>query len=891
MRFTIPKNLFKFKKYKLRDSFEDIFFELGYNKKDQIYSYGDFSKRGYIRDIYIPIYEFPVRLELFDDEIERISIFDPISQKSIKNINEFVLTPAQEINYYKENIQNFEKRISELSVKFSQEKMKIIELSTLPAFFYNNKETIYSYFKEKPDIYFVNYDNILKNYKEKEKENIEMCDNDLKKFIYKSFSGKTIEFINQMEFKTLEYNFKDSKSIFIKKEDNVDLKLEEIPLIDWEDLEENDLVVHEDYGIGIFKGIQLIKTALGQREYLTIEYKNNSKVFVPAERLDKISKYIGDIEKAIISNINSTKWKNTKKKVSEEVKNKIKELIQTYAIRENNKGISIVGDYELEEEFKKTFPYLETYDQMKSIDEISFDLKSDKPMDRLLVGDAGFGKTEVALRAAFKTIISNYQVILLAPTTILANQHYKTFSERMNHFGIKVGLLNRLKTENEKRKIIEDIKLGKIDIIIGTHSLLSDKIIFNNPGLIIVDEEQRFGVLQKEKHKNLNKGINFLSMSATPIPRTMYMSISGLRDISIISTPPIGRIPIQTYVGQLSSKLVRTAILREKSRGGQSIYVHNRVNGLKRIYKELKELTPELNISYAHGNMRKMLFEKTIKNFYEGNIDLLISTTIIENGIDIPNANTIIVDDSYRYGISQLYQLKGRVGRSKRRAFSYFLYDKDKITNVSNERLKSLKKYNDPGSGMKLALRDLEIRGYGDILGLEQKGKINSVGLHMYKTIMEKTLNEFFNNNKDQNITFEKFTELKNIVGSIIIPERYIENSFERMRIYRRLSITKKISEIEDISNELIDRFGKYPKETDLLIRYTKIRIKATEYRIDFIEFGDKYIKFKFDKRIIPKESFFRKGAKKVIYHKNENEIIVYGIFDSLIYLEKIFFD
>ncbi|HNY37984.1 MAG TPA: helicase-related protein, partial [Petrotogaceae bacterium] len=388
---------------------------------------------------------------------------------------------------------------------------------------------------------------------------------------------------------------------------------------------------------------------------------------------------------------------------------------------------------------------METADQEKAIEQIERDLSSEKTMDRLLVGDAGFGKTEVAMRAAFKTVLSDYQVLMLAPTTILAKQHFDSFYERMNEFGVRIELLDRYKTQREKEEVYKQVRDGVVDIVIGTHALFSKKLIFKKLGLVIIDEEQRFGVLQKERFKSISEGVNFLLMSATPIPRTLYMSVSGLRDISTISTPPIGRLPVQTFVGNYSERIVRTAVLREKLRGGQILYVHNRVQDIDKIYKKLKETIPEVSISCAHGRMKKSDFSRILQEFYSGKLDMLVATTIVENGIDIPNVNTLIVDDSQRYGISQLYQIKGRVGRSNKRAFAYFMHTSSALNNDARKRLEAIKEFNEPGSGLRLALRDLEIRGYGDILGLDQKGHINSVGLQLYKSILDRVLSQLYN--------------------------------------------------------------------------------------------------------------------------------------------------
>lgn len=883
-RFTIPPENFYIKNYSYGDNFIDELYEIGYKNVFEITEPSEYSKRGFIRDIFVPIYKNPIRLELFDDEIERLNYFDPLNQKSIKKIEKFDLVPGSEIFYDQFNINLMNERLKSEMKKFKEiEELNIDMLNYFPSLFHKNKATLLSYLPKDTEFIIIEKDKIVKTFTEKERENIEMSDSKVKKAIYKKYSGMNIQILDTINYKELDIKLKRKK---VKQTEDKEKDLEYLPLLDWEDLKEDDLIVHDDYGIGVFKGVKIKSTPIGKREYITIEYSNKSKIFVPVERLDKISKYIGDKSKVRISSLNGKKWKKTKKEVEKKIHEKVKKLLEIYALRENKKGKIIKGDEELEKKLQETFPYVETNDQLKSIEEINRDLMSNKPMDRLLVGDAGFGKTEVALRAAFKAITDNYQVLFLAPTTILSQQHYDTFVERLKGFGVNIKLLNRHITPKERNEIIKQASLGEIDILIGTHSLLSEKIKIKKLGLVIIDEEQRFGVLQKERLKELELGVNFLMMSATPIPRTLYMSISGLREISTISTPPFGRMPIQTYIGNYSDRIVRIAALREKSRGGQILYVHNRVNGLKKIYEYLKNLIPEIKIEYLHGRTNKIEFNKIINRFYNNEIDMLVTTSIIENGVDIPNVNTIIIDDSQKYGISQLYQLKGRVGRSKRRAFAYFLY-KDSLTNDSKRRLEAMKKFNEPGSGLKLALRDLEIRGYGDVLGIDQKGHINSIGLHLYKDILEETVNKMTGKE-----TIEKkqkiYTEIKGIKGSLLIPEYYIGNSIERMRIYRRISILSNLDELNELYKEIEDRFGKIPEELTNLFDYARIRINASYNGIRLIEIGDNYVKLVFDEDVVPRKEDFNFKVKRINLDPKTNEMIIYGIKNFKEYFNKV---
>lgn len=889
IRYTLPKNEFVSKKIKVGDTFDldhNVPYHLGYNLSEEVTSPGEYSKRGFVRDFFIPIYEQPVRIELWDEVIDRISFFDSYSQRSIENLKEVEIIPGSEIMKFDHNLEFYEERLKKyLNGTNEEEFLTLDQFNTLPGIFYKDKNTIFSYLNEDGDIYLINKEEIINSYSEKEKENYEMCDTELKRKIYKMFSGHNLEILNKIKYEEVKLTLEKIYFIKSKKEDK---RLEYIPLLDWEDLNDGDLVVHEDYGIGIYHGVNKVETLLGLREFVTLEYSDNSRVYVPVGRLDKLSKYIGDPESVKISSLNSKSWKNTKQKVKEEIKQKIEELQKIYALRENQRGIQLFGDPELEEKFKETFPYVETPDQEKSIKEVMRDLESERPMDRLLSGDSGFGKTEVAMRAAFRTVVSNYQVLLLAPTTILAKQHYENFKQRMDSFGIKIALVTRHKTQKEKKDLFESIGKGQVDIVIGTHALLSDLLQVKNLGLVIVDEEQRFGVLQKEKFKKLSDGVNFLIMSATPIPRTLYMSISGLRDISTISTPPVGRLPIQTFIGKYSDKLVRTAILREKSRGGQVIYIHNRVQELNELHKKLRILVPEIKIAMVHGGTPKKEFIKSINDLYDGNIDLLLSTTIIENGIDIPNVNTLILDDPERYGISQLYQIKGRVGRSNRRAFVYFLFKKE-VTPQTKKRLEAIKQYNEPGSGLKLALRDLEIRGYGDILGIEQKGHINAIGYHLYHEMLNKILFEYGIKKEEEIQKPQTYTEIKGIKGSLVIPESYISNSIERMRIYRRISVAKTVDDVEDIRSEIRDKYGKFPEEVERLFQYALIKVKANMEGIKEIEIGDTYISFKFENDVNPVIEKYNKYSRKITFYPETKELISYGPKDHMKYMEKVF--
>ncbi|HIP92103.1 MAG TPA: DEAD/DEAH box helicase, partial [Thermotoga sp.] len=647
----------------------------------------------------------PVRLDLFENEIEDIRFFDPISQKTIKKVDEVIILPARE--YISENH----------------------DADTIPGK-YNADSSLLEYLKD-PVVIFINKEEVFKEYAKIEKEMKEILGSRYEE--YKKLSSIPLSSFEKLfeTAKEIEYSF-DTKEFHVISPKK---KGKTIPILDIEDIKVGDLVVHKDHGIGIFQGVEKVENALGIREYFKIKYAD-ANLYVPVERLDRVHKYIGNSSEISINKLNDKRWKKTVKKIKEDIERKIKELIELYLKRQEVKGLSLPGDPDMEEKLAQTFPYPETPDQKRCIEEVLTDLEDEKPMDRLLCGDSGFGKTEVAIRAAFRTVVSGKQVAILVPTVVLARQHYENFQKRLSPFGVKVALLDSTKTRAERKRIIEGLKKGELDIVIGTHSLLSDDIKFYDLGLIIIDEEQKFGVEQKEKLKKLRVSVNVLSMSATPIPRTLHMALSGMKDLSVINTPPVGRKPIVVYVMEYDPRVVRNAILREVNRGGQVIYVRNRVEELEEVFERLTNLVPEVKIGVAHGRMRKKVMEEIVWDFYKGKLDVLVCTTIIESGVDIPNANTLIVEDSHRYGLAQLYQLRGRVGRSEKRAFAYFLYPKHALKK-SLERLKIIKETIGPGSSFEIAMKDMELRGIGSIFGFEQHGNMNSIGFKLYSEILE----------------------------------------------------------------------------------------------------------------------------------------------------------
>jgi transcription-repair coupling factor (superfamily II helicase) len=837
-RYIMPPD--EFKKYifqfKIGDEIkspEFLFSELGYERVFNVREGGQFAIRGEIIDFIGPS-ETPTRIELFGTKIEEIRQFDPSTQKSIKNLEIALVLPA------KEYIGNIEHETM-LGEKY---KGTILDYN-VKLLITDKNEVLDSYVKKEREIRELIIDNQLRH------KYVSLSGFDYQ-LIFKNISGKA-------EIK----KFKKSEKETLEKEE----ELQAVPVISEEDFQIGDLVVHKQYGIAKFSGIRKISNETLEREYLILEYED-SKLYVPIDRLDLVQKYVGSKDTVKLDKLRKNTWKSRVKKAKKEIERVVKELLKLNALRKNTKGLSIEGEKELEKQFADTFPHIETEDQLRAIQDVLSDLESDKNMDRLVAGDAGYGKTEVAMRAAFKTAVSGKQVAVLVPTTVLARQHYENFKERFEKFGINVELYDSTLTPKQKQYVIENVKKGITDIVIGTHGIFKS-LKFSDLGLLIIDEEQKFGVEQKEILKKIRVNINILSMSATPIPRTLHMALSGLKDMSVIKTPPFGRKQIQVIVSKFDPKLVRQAILREINRGGQVLYVHNRVNDIDEISKKLREIVPEVSLGIAHGQMSKRIMEKTIHDFYHGKIDLLVATTIIENGIDIPNANTLIVDDSHRYGLSQLYQLRGRVGRSNKRAFAYFLYP-SKLSKVAEQRLLAIRNILGPGSGFQIALKDMEIRGIGNILGLEQHGFINDIGFHYYFEILDEVLNE-----SQGKIISKIETEITGMKGSIVIPEDYVYDPIERIRLYRRIASITDVNEIEELENELIDRFGDIPQSVLNLLKYTKLRIIASKRKIAKISIEENSIILYSENTLsINLPHIYNEKEKSYIVFANENELL-----------------
>ena len=587
------------------------------------------------------------------------------------------------------------------------------------------------------------------------------------------------------------------------------------------ELKPGDYVVHKIHGIGQFVGVNTIVTDSTTKDYIKIKYKNDDMLYVPTDQLDNVKKYIGGGESLPkINRLGSKEWENTKERVKKNLREVARDLIELYAKRQKSKGYAFSKDTPWQQEFENSFMYQETDDQLRCIDEIKKDMEMQKPMDRLLCGDVGYGKTEVAMRAAFKAVMDQKQVAYLVPTTILADQQYKTFKERMKDFPVNIEVLNRFRTKKQQEEIIKKLKLGEIDIVIGTHRLLSKDVEFKDLGFLIIDEEHRFGVKDKEKIKEYKNSIDVLTMTATPIPRTLHMSIVGIRDMSIIYEPPQNRKPVQTYVLEYDEEVVREAITKELERGGQVFYLFNNVEGIERKANEILRLVPEARVAYAHGKMSGNELENIMLDFINGETNVLVCTTILESGIDIPNANTIIVENADRLGLAQLYQIRGRVGRSDVQAYAYITYKRDKmLSEVADKRLKAMKEFTEFGSGFKIAMRDLEIRGAGSLLGEIQSGHLEQVGYDTYCDLLDQVVKEM----KGIEVKQEDDIQIDLDITSYI-PDSYIKDSSEKIDIYQKIALCRTENDIQDVIDEITDRFGDMPKQLNNLLEIARIK-------------------------------------------------------------------
>ena len=935
---------------------------MGYERTGQAELPGQFAIRGGILDIYPLTEEYPVRIELWDDEVDSIRSFDASSQRSMENLEEIVLYPAAEacpeefrckgvclLDYVraydslvfldevnrlfergetveKEYRQNFENRMQKGQITPGQaeeifpcgqvmywlERMQGAALGTLETTdkrmdfgsrYRLDTRSIQSYHN-----HFELLVKDLKRWKREKYQVILMCASRTRgkrlaeellaeglNAFYSEEEKRVVQPGEIMvvhgnvsrgyEYPMIRYAVLSETDVFgrEKKQKKRRKKTYEGRRISsFTDLSVGDYVVHENHGLGIYRGIEKITVDKTVKDYMKIEYSRGACLYILATQLDAIQKY-GSSDAAKVPRLNSLggqDWKKTRPKVRGAVQEVAKDLVELYAARQSEKGYVYGPDTVWQKEFEELFPYEETEDQQRAIQDMKKDMESDKIMDRLICGDVGYGKTEVAIRAAFKAVQESRQVVYLVPTTILAQQHYNTFVQRMKEFPVRIDLMCRFRTPGQQKKTLEDLRKGLVDILIGTHRVLSKDVEYKDLGLLIIDEEQRFGVADKEKIKKLKTSVDVLALSATPIPRTLHMSLAGIRDMSVLEEPPMDRMPVQTYVCEYDEEMVRAAIHRELNREGQIYYVYNRVESIGEVAHRIQELVPEAHVAFAHGQMKEHDLERIMYEFIQGDIDVLVSTTIIETGMDISNVNTIIIHDADRMGLSQLYQLRGRVGRSNRTAYAFLLYKKDKmLKEVAEKRLHAIREYSDLGSGFKIAMRDMEIRGVGTLLGQRQHGHMQAVGYHLYCKMLNEAVLRMKGESKAAEEDFETVADLQ---IDAYIPDTYIKNEALKLDIYRRIAAVENEAEQEDMLEELIDRFGDPPRSVLNLLEITRLRGQAHELyireikgRTDQITFI-MYEKAGIDAARIPELIERMKGA--MVFRRSEPVQFIYTI-------------
>ena len=912
-----------------RDSFIKILDEFGYTKESLTTATGNYSVRGYIIDVFLIKEEHPIRIELFGNEIDSIRYFDEDNQLSIGDIKEIEILPIKEINtkvnsslfdylnnpftfYLDEDaiIKENEKLIKEMNeykmekeindkLMFDYNDIKVTNKIYLNHFDNNNRETI-EYIAKGIDNFNSNFE-LLKDFvnnKIRSNKTIVFCLSRTSEInaISKLFpSSKTTTFnklmdsgINIVNYK-INNGFEFDKYVFISEYDiekanytsNIKyrntLKMGK-KINNFDQLNVGDYVVHYAHGIGVYGGITtLVKNGVN-KDYLFINYANNDKVYVPVEKITSIFKYSSkDGDAPRINSLSSTSWEKTKRALRKKINDISKQLLELYAKRANTNGPEFIDD-SMEEMFANGFEYELTKDQEKSISDVLTDLKTKVPMDRLLCGDVGFGKTEVAFRAMFKTIENGYQVAYLCPTTILSKQQYLSALDRFSDFPVNIRLVNRFTTKKDMEETINGLKTGKVDIVFGTHRLLSNEIKYKNLGLLVIDEEQRFGVSHKEKIKQIKENVNVLTLSATPIPRTLKMSLSGLRDLSIIDTAPVNRYPIQTYVMAESELLIKDAINKELARHGQVFILYNRVETIESKLLEIKELVPSARITYAHGQMSKQELENVMADFIDYKYDILVCTTIIETGIDIPNANTLIVLNADTFGLSQLYQLRGRVGRSNRIAYAYLMYNKNKMLNdIAIKRLEAIKEFTELGSGYRIAMRDLSLRGAGDILGSEQAGFVDTVGVDLYMKLIDEEIRRL----KGEDIPEEDSSNTSLIDVETHIEDNYVSDEDLKIEIHQKINEIDSYDKLIEIKNEIEDRFGKISPNIEVYMYEEWFEKLAKKLNIINVKQSIKSIELTIPSNIVEKIKFDKvfmlayKICPKFTFKSISNNVIV----------------
>lgn len=891
-----------------RDRLIEVLTEMGYTREEEVYTAGTFSVRGFVIDLFPVNLAEPLRIELDGDLVESIRIFNPDTQRSRENLEKVTIEPAKTKNKIKIDTINFDEIIKVMPDAITEEaetlkffsglKLNIPETIVIDTILKDDEETKIAAVdpfdeaktkEERIKLIKTKIKNLVinKNYRVL----IVAEDEDQAKGVKEILEdiGIKIEEWHKEEIPPPKAGFYmingyishdflyDEEKLVVVKATNLVAKRKKIHKAKKAnhiiiDIEPGDFVVHREYGIGRFIGIKNEKIEGIDGEFAVIEYADGN-ILVPVERLNVVEKYISkDGYVPSLDKISSSNWEKRRRKVEKALKEIAEKLLITEAKRKTLKGHSYSPDTQWQREFEEAFPFEETEDQLKAIEEVKKDMESSTPMDRIICGDVGFGKTEIAMRAAFKAVMDGKQVAVLTPTTLLAHQHFETFKERFSKFPIVIEVLTRFVPREKQKKIIEDTRNGRVDILIGTHRIIMEDVTFKDIGLLIIDEEHRFGVEHKEKLKEKYPTIDVLTLTATPIPRTLNMALTGLRDISIIQTPPKGKRDTKTFVMFYNEDIIKRAIKREIERGGKVFVVKSRIKNIEKLKEKIEKLVPEAKVEVVHGKLKSEKIEETMLNFVTDKINVLVATHIIESGLDIQKANTLIVVDSENFGLAQLYQLRGRVGRGTETAYAYFMVTPGKITEYVKRRLKALEEFSKIGSGLKLALRDMEIRGFGNLLGKEQAGYIKSIGLEEYLKLLEETIKKIKGEYKEE---IEPVIKL-NIKA--YIPNNYIEDERLRLRIYRLLTKLS-LNEIEEIEADLRDRFGKIPEETVNLLNIIRIRELSKKIGITKISQEGKKFFFETQNKTVEEKllrSGFKKLREKIAYFeaKNLQEIV-----------------
>ncbi|MBP7791868.1 MAG: transcription-repair coupling factor [Candidatus Goldbacteria bacterium] len=892
-----------------------------FERKIKVENYFEYAVRGSILDVFPPGTEYPVRIELFGDEINSIRLFSPDTSTTTKETEEidlFLFNSGRKSNNEKGCILDFfssQKTIviidneDELKreIKEKIEKIKkYLDVDIIGENIFSIKKiykklnpyqkirtseingrsqikldvTMNPSFNKDMDLLF-DYaeDRILNGHKFYIVSDNEGEEKHLKDFFIQKEEkeGRRITSLLNFMIADLDRGFVmesakvtvvSNKEVFERYSDGYETakrKKSFKPLRHISELKENDYVVHREHGIGIFNGIKTLDVENTKQDFIVISYADSDKLYLPVYKIDLIDRYVGG-EKPVLSKLGSRIFRKTKEEIKKELKQIARELLEIYAKREIENGIEFPGDDEVQKTFEDSFIFEETPDQAKAIENVKMDMQSRKKMDRLICGDAGFGKTEIAMRASFKAVNSGYQVVILTSTTLLAQQHCRTFMERMAGYPIRIEMLSRLVSEAKKREIYADLKKGKIDVLIGTSALFNSKLEFANVGLVIIDEEQHFGAKKKEYVRKNFPSADFLTLTATPIPRTLYLSLSGIRDISVINTPPVGKKPIEVYIMNERLNVVKELILREILRKGQVFYVYNNINTIDKTYNMLSSAMPEIKFRVAHGRMKKDELEKIMLSFIRREIDVLITTTIIESGLDLPDVNTIIISNAERFGLSQLYQLKGRVGRRDRQAYAYLLVkDFMSLSDTAKERLQAIESYVDPGAGFEIAMKDMELRGAGSVLSTKQHGNMEKIGFELYCKLLEEAVMKLKGMETEEEIDTKINVDFKSY-----IPDSFIWDSSEKLRIYRKIFLSKSKEDIKELADEVRDIWGEPPEEFNNILQVGMLKIFGKKFMISEINVKDNTISLIWEEKNVS----FMKNLKEEL-KRTRNKIFI----------------